>query len=697
MTLLTTMALVATAQGTAHDFVFIADRALHSVSVVGTFNDWHKERDPMKVDSDGRTWRLSKVLRPGKYQYKFVLDGDTWTVDPRAKTNVDDGNGNTNSVLLVVPPDYSLRPGRKGDGVVTGSAVVFTTGIPRVNLDRGRLTLHIDTRRDDVERVVVVTAGGRHEAEPVAADELSTEWAVSVPWSGRSELRFHFEVVDGRTRLRVGPDGVGRKGDFVLRPGEFKPFTVPRWVERSVLYQIFPDRFDNGDPSNDPAGVVPWDSAPTYLTWFGGDAAGVKRRLGYLRSLGVGAVYFNPIFVGPSNHRYETTDYHRVDPRFGTNEEFKDLAAAMHRAGMKVVLDGVFNHTAPDFAPFKDIIEKGRDSKFTDWYFIKSYPVVAKENPPYEAWYGFPSLPKLNTYAPGPSRYVLDTIDFWDREAHVDGWRLDVANEVDPRFWRRFRPRVKSHGADKWIVGEIWGDGSPWLQGDQFDSVMNYRFRSAVVDFVAKGSTSPTAFLDELTRVYTSYVPQVSRNMMNLIGSHDTPRFMNECGGDRRLAKLGAFVQFTWVGAPCVYYGDELGMEGGKDPDNRRGMRWDTADPQNEMLSYYKTLARVRLGSEALMVGDPVRVLADDQRGIVSFGRVYEKDAALVILNRSDREQTVEVKLPASLRPALTRPCVEALSGKAVSAFADGKLRLTLAPLSGAVVVPAKGRLRSSA
>lgn len=692
----TALAFAMLAQGISHEFVFVADRALHSVNLAGTFNNWNKDADPMKVGTDGRTWRLKKTLDPGRHQYKFVLDGDQWTVDPKG-TDISDGNGNTNSLLLLLPPDYSRLPGKKGDGVITSSAILFSASLPRVNLDRGQLTLQMDTRKDDVEKVLLVTPRGKRPASMVSGDEFSTTWAVTLPWSGKTTQRFHFEVVDGKTRLAVGPKGAGKAGDFALKPGDFKPFEVPTWVERSVIYQIFPDRFDNADKANDPVDVVSWDANPTYYNWYGGDIAGVQRRLGYLRDLGVGAVYFNPIFVGPSNHRYETTDYHVVDPRFGTNAEFKRLVAAMHQDKMKVVLDGVFNHTAVDFAPFKDIIEKGKESKYNSWYYIKSYPVVVKENPPYEAWFGFPSLPKLNTNAPGPSQYVLDTIDFWDREAKIDGWRLDAANEVDSRFWKRFRPKVKSHGKDKWIVGEIWGDGNPWLQGDQFDSVMNYRFRGAVLDFVAKGASTANGFMDNLMRVYGSYVPQVSRNMMNLVSSHDTPRFLNECGGDPGLAKLGAFVQFTWVGAPCVYYGDELGMDGGRDPDNRRGMRWDTAQDNNSFLNYYKSLARVRLGSEALMVGDPVRVLADDQRRLVAYGRVAKNDAALVALNRSDREQTVEVQLPPSMRPALTRPCVEALSGKPVQVLPGSRVRLTLAPLSGAVVLPAKGRLRSSA
>ncbi len=692
------MALASVLQSVNHEFVFVADGPLHSVSVAGTFNGWDKGKDPMKVGADGLTWRLNLSLKPGKHSYKFVLDGDRWIVDPKAFRNESDGQGNTNSILLLTPRDYSTLPGVVGDGTITKSAIVFTPVEPGVNLDRGNLTVRIQTRKDDVQKVVLVTRGKGFDATPVTLDDFVTQWSVVLPWRDTKPLSFHFNVVDGKTTLEVGRDGIGRRqSDFVLRPGEFKPFAVPAWVERSVIYQIFPDRFANGDQANDPRGTVDWGAKPSFSNWYGGDAAGVSKHLGYLKDLGVKAVYFNPLFLGPSNHRYETTDYRLVDPRFGTNEEFNSLVKKMHKDDIKVVLDGVFNHTSVDFFAFRDVRDRGKASPYKDWYFIKSYPVVVKNPPPYEAWFGFPSLPKLNTNTPGPTEYIFDTLDFWNRNAHIDGWRLDAANEVDPQFWPKFRQHLKSLGKDKWIVGEIWGDGSPWLQGDMFDSVMNYQFRDAVLRFVAHGESSATVFLDSLMRVYNSYLPQVSRNMMNLLGSHDTPRFLTECGDDPRLAKLGALVQFTWVGAPSVYYGDELGMEGGRDPDNRRGMRWDLATPGNDYLKTYKTLARVRLGSEALMVGDPVRVVTNDQRRIVAYGRAFGGDAALVVINRSDAEQSVEFKLPASLRLLLTSPCVEALSNRPVTVGADSKLRLTLAPLSGAIVLPAKGRSRLSA
>lgn len=317
----------------------------------------------------------------------------------------------------------------------------------------------------------------------------------------------------------------------------------------------------------------------------------------------------------------------------------------LRRNGIRTVLDGVFNHTATNFMPFKDILDNGEKSKFKDWYFIKSYPVRVGDPPNYEAWFGFPSLPKVNTGNRQASDYLQGVPGFWDKNANIAGWRLDVGNEIPAPFWREFRKKVKGLGNDRWIVGEVWGDGSQWLRGDQWDSVMGYQFRDAVLKFIANGSTGPSEFFRQLMRVNDSYAPAASRNLMILLGSHDTPRILTLCHGDRQLAMIAATLQLTWVGAPSIYYGDELGMEGDKDPDNRRGMRWDLASNKNQMLTHYRALISARNGSKALQSGDPKLLLADDSRGLLAYSRTLGKDVAVVTANRS--ESPVQVVVPA--------------------------------------------------
>lgn len=688
-----------TQQQAQHTFVYVADRTLKSVHLAGTFNSWNRGANPMTADADGKTWRLTLPLSYGRHQYKFVLDGETWVTDPAAKSE-NDGNGNMNSVLLLLPPDYA-RPARPDDGVTATSALLHETRVPYRNYDRGHLTLSLRLRPGDVRAVHVLTGSGKRQQRfPMrasATDELYARFVARVPWDRRTDLSYAFELTDGDKVSRYGPDGVTAGGaasagrPFALKAKEFRPFLVPPWVEKSVFYQIFPDRFDNGSKANDPPDVAAWDAKPQWFNRFGGDVAGVRRRVGYLEELGVSAVYFNPVFQSPSNHRYDAEDFKRIDPQFGTNAEFALLTKELERRGIRTIMDFVFNHSATTFAPFMDIRQKGEASPYRDWYFIHSYPVRVQDNPNYAAWFGFPSMPKLNVLNPPTRDYLLDLVNYWDKETALSGMRLDVANEVDPQFWRALRERAKKTDPQMWIVGEVWGDGSPWLTGDQWDAVMNYQFRDACLRFFAEGRTKPSEFLNRLMAVHESYAPQVSRNLMNLLSSHDTPRFLTACGGDAALHRLAAVVQFTWVGAPSIYYGEEAGMEGGPDPDNRRGMRWDLAEnKENEMLRFYKRLIAIRNASPALQSGGPEMLSSDDAAGTLSYARVLsDTEAAAVAVNRSGEERTVRVALPAALRRS--GGIVEGLSGRNVPVKpSDTHLSLTLPARSATILLPAR-------
>ena len=481
--------------------------------------------------------------------------------------------------------------------------------------------------------------------DKVSSDEVAEIWSGYVPWDRKSNLNYQFKITDGPKSWFFGPDGLASKPTkaFSIDQESFRPFEVPLWVEQSVIYQIFPDRFASAMVHE---GVQPWDTDPKWNTRLGGDIAGVKSKIGYLKQLGIKAVYFNPVFKSPSIHRYETTDYKQIDPLFGTNDEFVDLVKSLKKKGIGTVIDLAVNHTAIDFPAFADIRTNGEKSKYKDWYFIHSYPVKVQGNPNYDAWFGFPSMPKLNAKNPEVRAYLLDAISYWHRVAPIAGWRLDVPNEVDSSFWKAFRPSVKGYNPNAWIVGEIWGNGTPWLQGDQFDSVMNYPFRDAVVKFIAEGSIRPSEFMQKMSVIDALYSPQVSRNLMNLLSSHDTPRFMTLCKNDPKLAKLGATLLLTWLGAPSIYYGDELGMDGDRDPQNRKGMKWSLDTSDNSLLLHYKKLIALRNSSSALQKGRVLPILMDDKNGILSFGRIDGNDFVVVILNRSDKDQIVKLKLP---------------------------------------------------
>jgi cyclomaltodextrinase / maltogenic alpha-amylase / neopullulanase len=679
--------------GVDHTFVYRAERELRSVNLAGSFNNWDRTAMPMTLDADGRTWSKRLRLPYGKHSYKFVLNGDEWITDPKSQRDEDDGNGHINSILFLLPPDYA-RPASPTDGVTAASALQHRQEAPFLNYDRGKLTLRLRARPDDLRQVRAYVGQNRYlPMTETSRDELYAYYSVEVEWDRRQDLHYGFFLDDGPRLQFYGADGLQRDGSggghaFTLSAKDFRPFEVPAWVERTVFYQIFPDRFRNADRSNDPENVVPWDATPTYYNRYGGDAAGVREKIPYLKSLGVSSIYFNPVFVSPSNHRYEADDYFTIDPEIGTNEEFVSLTRELRQAGIRTVLDGVFNHTSPNHRVFRDIREREKASPYLDWYFIKSFPIRVGENPNYEAWWGFPSMPKVNLLHPPARDYMLGVVTHWQREAAVDGWRLDVANEVPMEFWRAFRDHVKGIDKDLWIVGEVWGDGSPWLKGDQWDSVMNYQFRDANLRFFAEGKTTPTQFLDHLMRVHHSYAPQVSRNMMNLLSSHDTPRFLTLSGSDASLHKLAAAVQFTWVGAPSVYYGEEVGMEGGPDPDNRRGMRWDLATDDNPMLAYYRRLAKIRNESRALQSGDPEILLADDRSSTFAYARTLGNEFAILAANRSSRPQTLTIALPPHLAASAHAGVRDALGNHPARLVGGSTLRLTLPPRQAAIILP---------
>jgi glycosidase len=680
-----------------HTFVYRSAQPLKSVAVAGSFNNWDRAANPMTADFDGRTWRTQVTLPLGKHSYKFVLNGETWITDPAAARNEDDGNGNRNSVLLLTPPDYA-RAASPRDGVIARSALLHPRTVPYLNYDRGQLTVSLRTRPGDLRQVFLLTGKRRIPMTVTSTDELYARYSANIPWDRGRDLAYSFVLTDGPKTVGFGAAGVGAAGSvtpFRLTAKQFTPFIVPSWVERTVFYQIFPDRFANGDPSNDPPDVQPWDAAPTFGNRLGGDVQGVRGHLPYLASLGISSVYFNPVFKSPSNHRYDAEDYKTIDPQFGTNAQFSALTRELQAKGIRTVMDFVFNHTATSFAPFADIRAKGEASPFKDWYFIKSYPVRVEANPNYVGWFNHPSMPKLNLRNGETREYMLNLVNYWKREVPLAGLRLDVANEVEMDFWRDLRRRTKGLDPQMWIVGEVWGDGAPWLTGDQWDSKMNYEFLWPNRDFIAEGKIPASAYAKRLMAVYSRYVPQVSRNMMNLLSSHDTPRFLTVCGNNEELHRLAATVQLTWVGAPSIYYGEELGMRGGADPANRRGMEWSRATPENPMLRHYRRLIALRNASPALQSGDPRILMTDDAHQSLAYSRTLGNEVAIIAVNRGRETRTLTIPLPAgsAVRASLRSGLVEGLTGKRLAPPTSTRsLTVSLPPLRAAVYLPANER-----
>ena len=668
------------ANGLPHEFVYRADKKLDAVNVAGQFNNWNKDANPLKVDADGLTWRANVPLSVGSYQYKFVLNGDNWIVDPANQNKFTEADGNVNSLLLVLPPDYQT-PASPADGQTVLSALHHEQSVPYLNYDRGQLSFELRARPRDLSAVWLQLAGKRVPMKLAHSDDVYAYYQATISWDKKTDLSYDFVLQDGNRSENFGANGLNAPAKFRLDAQTYQPFVVPAWVEKTVFYQIFPDRFANGDKANDPKNVAPWNSKPTGDSRFGGDIAGVRQHLPYLKNLGVGSVYFNPVFESPSNHRYDATDYKKIDPQFGTNAQFTDLTRAMQTDGIRTVMDFVFNHTATDFAPFADVVKNGPNSKYKDWYLVKSFPVRVGNPPNYVGWNGYAAMPKLNLTNPQTADYMLDLVNFWKREVPLSGIRLDVADEVDIRFWRQLRARVKNLDPQMWIVGERWSDASPWLKGDQWDGAMNYPFLFANVDFFADNKTSPSQFGARLMDTYNAYPPQVSRAMLNLLSSHDRPRFLTVAKSNPKLQQLAATVQFTWPGAPSIYYGEELGMEGAADPDNRRGMTWDKATPENSMLSFYKKLIQIRNANPVLQSGDPAILMANDGAKTLAYSRTLNGKMAVIAVNRSESAQSLEIPL------SQTAKFADALNGKTY-AVANGSLKVELPPLSSAILLP---------
>jgi glycosidase len=360
---------------------------------------------------------------------------------------------------------------------------------------------------------------------------------------------------------------------------------IPDWVKDAIFYQVFPDRFANGDVGNDPRGTEPWGSEPKIENMMGGDLQGVAQRMGYLTQLGVNALYFNPIFEAPSNHKYNTADYDHVDADFGGDAAFNEMVDVAHLNGVKVMLDGVFNHVSHQHKWFKDVREKGPKSEYFDRFSVNNWPIKytrdkdgVLRSDDYTSWWNYATLPQLKTDNPKVREYFLtgkdSVVKKWIRDGKIDGWRMDVAD--DPNFsadyWRTARKEIKSVNPDAYMVAENWKDASAQLQGDQFDGAMNYQhFTFPAVDFFAKKTSKVDDFV---ARLANGYSREAQHGMFNILDSHDTERFITQAGGDWYRQRPAAIFQMTYIGAPVVYYGDEIAMEGGKDPDSRRSMEW---------------------------------------------------------------------------------------------------------------------------
>lgn len=401
------------------------------------------------------------------------------------------------------------------------------------------------------------------------------------------------------------------------------------WCDRAIFYQIFVDRFHMGSCSKDRNYIdKDWGELPKPKGFYGGDLPGITEKLDYLQDLGINSIYLTPIFQSPSNHKYDTIDYEEVDAMFGTNRDLKELVESAHKRGIKILLDAVFNHCSYLCKQFQDVLRKGKESVYYDWFIIRGdRPVLEQMN--YECFAACNYMPKWNTNNLEVQKFLLHIATKWIKEYGIDGWRLDVADEVSHDFWRQFRKAVKAAKPDALIVGENWHDSRPWLEGDQFDSIMNYSFTKACLDYFAYEKYSAQRFCERLSEILMRNTDQVNEMMLNLLDSHDTERFLTNVGENADKLKCALAVLFFFVGMPCIYYGTEIGTAGGYDPDSRRTFDWDKTHWNMDIYNTVKDLIRLRKEQ----IGGGIRIYAQNDLLVIERGTLS------LIVNNTDQSQ----------------------------------------------------------
>ncbi|MFG6323628.1 MAG: glycoside hydrolase family 13 protein [Lachnospiraceae bacterium] len=533
-------------------------------------------------------------------------------------------------------------------------------------IEKGRFLIRLETKKGDVESVVLHV---QDKYLPLKLMDTRQQYLMETACSDNYIdyyekildidvvcLRYFFEIKDTAGNVVYYGNhnfydacitDIDRMFDCPQNLREEELFELPQWAKNKVVYQIFPSRFatDKEVPAEE------WYQSPIgHAADLKGSLRGIIQRLGYIKNLGVDVIYMTPVFSSDSSHKYNIDDYYRIDPSFGTKEDLKELVEQAHKLGMYVILDGVFNHSAVGFFAFKDVMEKKEQSEYLNWYYINEFPLVMEwgKKPNYKTFSYAAPMPKLNLQNKETADFVIDVASYWIRECDIDGWRLDVADEIHHAFWKRFRREIKAVKKDALIVGEIWHFAGDFLEGDEWDSIMNYQFYHAVFDLVAAQKMSASAFVGNLNFMKGNLNQGLEGYLWNFIDTHDTARFLHSAGHDTDRQKLAAAMQLLLPGMPMIYYGDEVGMDGGPDPDCRRGMLWDESRQNKDLFQHYQTLIRIRHTYPALTEGEIVKQYVKDDSGLIYMERLLDEQRIVLIFHT--QEGHVELQAPKGMK-----------------------------------------------
>ncbi|MBN1897715.1 MAG: alpha amylase N-terminal ig-like domain-containing protein [Spirochaetes bacterium] len=766
---------------------------VYKVALAGTFNSWNKGSDIMNKQDNG-TFAIHKTLGPGLYYYKFVINDTLWLEDLKADKDIrkDDGTGQGafNSGILVKETGMDYEPIKKDH--INKTALKHNSEKEYYCIRTpGTIRIRLRALKDDLDKVLLIYDQNKKERKKMMTKVKSPEgfdlYEITLSLKGKNPyFSYYFKLHDGKTVMDHKKDDrafVGFTGIIT---------NIPDWAKEAIWYQIFPERFYNGDKNNDPrmedihSGTIPgWEIKDWGSDWYGmdewenknygnfyqsvlqrrygGDLQGILNKLDYLQKLGVNAVYLNPVFRSPSLHKYDGSCFHHIEETFGPDPEgdrkliqqaqetddpatwvwtaadklFLKLIKEMHSRGIKLIIDGVFNHSGRLFFAFQDILKNKQRSKYKDWYRITSWDDNVPDGFHYQGWFGHGSLPEFNRdeddVHSGYKKYVFNITRRWmvpDGRVQdgVDGFRLDVAFCLPHGFWKNWRRLVKSINPDAYITAEVVEIAPEYLKGDEFDALMNYPFAYAVSEFFIdkKMKVTVSEFDKRLKEIGKAYPSDITYIMQNLMTSHDTarlatlivnpdnryrdfgghfsrskiesnPAYRIDRGGENELAihKLIAVFQMTYVGAPMIYYGDEVGMTGANDPDCRKPMLWEELEYEDEtmhpvkgysrpretnkvnkdLFNHYSRLIKIRKEHPALKKGAFKTILADDKNDVLAFLRTYRKEKILVIINDQDKTNDIKLKIPFS-RSKMT--CL--YHKEKVYHIKNNLLRLTLGP-----------------
>ena len=503
--------------------------------------------------------------------------------------------------------------------------------------DLKRCTLHYGDTACRVTPIIFTSV----PMELVLSDQYHDYYQVILD-SPYQRLYYYFELDDGRETVLYYGDVftdhlVDDRSEYFKLPFNHRADIahVPDWVHDAVVYNIFPDSFASAReeislaPSHQLYNGVPVKGR------LGGTLWGMAENAGYLQELGVNCVYLNPIFAAGEYHKYDLLDYYHVDPCFGGDEAFRAMVDEFHKRDIRVIIDGVFNHCGWHFFAFDDVVRNQEQSRYKDWFYRLEFPVVRPADPeiyPTYACFGYERMmPKLDTANPEVRDYFAGVGAYWVREFHIDGWRLDVASEVDDGFWRAFRRAVKAENPNALLIGEVWESAGHWLNGDMFDSTMNYDFRKHCLRFFGERSMDAAEFSGRLTNMLTRYREQMLPAQLNLLDSHDVSRFLSLCGGDVRPYRLAILLLMSFVGMPTIFYGDELGVQGVSEEEYRAPMPWHGGD--TALWAFFQRAVAMRHELAPLRRGDFRILQAERGSGLLIFARSFSGEKVTVCLN----------------------------------------------------------------